>query len=718
MKKGKNSVKGEASSSPGSGNYVGAINPEVSPGSMMKYTDVKAVSAITARRHIEITPKYGGKYGPSDSFLRIEMPTVDKADPESIYFAADLIIRVGAESSQCWQDENGVSYGSIARVPHFTGAATALGNGGTAPYGIPSDTVERFVPVLNGGFGRQLNSSFNSHPENAPHPLCVYDTEKVSRDGIASSFALSSATGTDFYGNVSKDVLTVRETGPEQFSWHASRILNRYLFPPIGAGTYIVPCNGVQKMFRRIRLLQGSIVIEDIQNYNYLYAILCKSTANNAWRDTIGFMTEGLRNEYDWNQFLAAAVHSSFQAPTYSGPDIKSPPVGKRYAFRPHLGLLNCQKFWPTDLMGQFTFEFYFDDPRNFLISSVFRTRAKTERDKNDHNAANLEVGTREADNNSLQYFKTCFPNATYELQNIRMHVDFVVPVESYNQSLLDAVQSRGIEIAYDTYIAHERQINTWSGNVHVDFQERSVSIKGMYGVAVTNDNVNNIRCEMAAFSNIGLQSYQWKIGSEYMPAQPISLDHPGKGYGAVEAYVEKLRGFNQMNNLLASGLDNVFNFTKRSPVYDSNYGNGIVTTEDTPESVYRLVKHGKSHSFIFSLQLEKMITFLSGFNALSSNVNIELIMTLAQGGTAAHHAGQFYVMPCYGLAGGQTGENDDPDKALRNTLENASLLGDPFGTYGEMISNEPPTYTNLYFFAHVDALLVLKDVGAIEIRK
>jgi hypothetical protein len=661
-------MSGEAKSESNQNNSVGAVDPNPTAHSQLRYDHEKAVGLIQARREVKITPKYGGEFAPGD-ILRIEIPTVDMLDPENFCISFDLRIRSGTNAYQLAKDDN-------THWRYVTNSAATANADFTTNSGLSGDnahthqvTVTSVTDPLLGQTTLVKNEPTATTPPSAP---IISD----QRYGIADG-NLTTVDGFDF----------------PTFENRAN--MQKRVYNPYGAGTFLTTSSGVQKMFTRVVLKQGSITVEDKQRYNHLYSTLIKSHCPEQYRKTSGFYNEGIREEGNQDQFMTSCVWSSYTQ-------------GRRYVIRPLLGLFDAGKALPTSLAGQFTLEFYFTPPEDFLISSVFPDKQPALETADKKNAMNKVFQT------PTKTYKS-FPNPTYSIHNVRAHCPFFVPEEGYTEKLMSKVQSGGLEIHYDTYTTHERTIqNSWAGAGHMNFQDRSVSLKGGFLVFVKDNDVNDTSTDLGIYSSMGMEHYQWKIGSEYIPPQEVLNEDPGVGVGSNEAYVMFEKLLNRFGEIRAGGETDYFNFSRRiheAGASDVGIKDSNDILNDVPDAVYKRRRYAQDSHHIFPLQLEKVPGYISGYNALASNTDIEFLYRLDGKGSAAKNSGEMYVQPVLKPLYDKDGAPLTKEVILKRTL------GDPYGTYGDLVKKATPTSFQMYFFAHKDVLFVLKDLGAVEIR-
>lgn len=466
---------------------------------------------------------------------------------------------------------------------------------------------------------------------------------------------------------------------------------------------------GIQCIFNRVRLLAGSVVLEDIQDYNVLYRMMLEATTSKQWRETDGFHNEGvydpeddyqMRTNYNW--------HSDF---TVNG----APNQGHFYSIRPLLGLFSAGKYIPLKYMGQLTLELYLEQPGDCLWSStvvppgtfagndildtvarqywplifpptstpqlssaypsreMIVTRGAATIPDPATGVVTASVSPRTLPIADESLMKVAYPNATYRVHDVRMHLSFVHPIESYDQSMMRQIEQGGISIYHATWSTHTRQI-PGPDRTTLSFQERALSVKGAFAVMRNSPDIRAIDTDLYFPAN-GIQSYQWKIGSEYIPAQPVSCVNGGS-----RALAELRKGLG---------------------IYDNQQMLNKITEDsflpvDHPHQLdtFDRREHKRMTSlpcnFIMALDLEKSPGQASGFDSAASSVDIELNLVLKDHkslvGQTVDTTGQDAVQTLQRFKGASSFSKFQPCKRLvrmpywdRYSMINASLSGFSF---------------------------------------
>jgi len=183
---------------------------------------------------------------------------------------------------------------------------------------------------------------------------------------------------------------------------------------------------GIASCFHRIRILSGSTVLEDLLDYPTLYRLATEMTSSSDHRDHSHLLLEGVGDAKNEDHKRIRRSNNS----------------GKIFVTRLLSGILQSGKYLPLHLMGALTIEIYMARNTEALLSSV----------KAD--------GLAE------------YPAAKYEISDVFAECQFVKFSDDYEQSMLQHVQTNGLQIHFSSFDQHSRNLNSFSsGNVDVQFR-------------------------------------------------------------------------------------------------------------------------------------------------------------------------------------------------------------------------------------------------------
>ena len=361
--------------------------------------------------------------------------------------------------------------------------------------------------------------------------------------------------------------------------------------------------NGVQHCIHRIKLLQGSRVIEDIQEYGQLAHLLHVATIPEDYKEEI-LQKEGFAYTDDFEGFDERKKQPS-------------KPEGHMYELEFYLGLFRTGKLLPTKYMGQLTLELYLEQNAVCLLSS--QSRAATA-------SPPTEVWAV-ADGETTDY-----PNLSYEISDVFAQCHFAVPIDEYDRAALAQIEAGSFEIHYDTFRTHTRQTNAVNRQT-ISIQEKALSVKNVFTIMRNQVGLNSLIYDTHLARN-ACTEYQWKIGNEYFPAQPVKVAD-----GGVRALTQLREALGGTSDMLQNGQMTHYNYAPTQRISDTEATFPVkLTNANNFENIYRndrkIWQEVKNHQsmpnhFIIGQSFEKSQGQLSGFNTVQSQVDIELILQL-----------------------------------------------------------------------------------------
>jgi len=191
----------------------------------------------------------------------------------------------------------------------------------------------------------------------------------------------------------------------------------------------------------------------------------------------------------------------------------------------------------------------------------------------------------------------------TYQWSNVNFLAEMLEFDSSYDEAFFGGLQAGGVPIKFDTFHYHSFSM---SGAYNViQIHERARSVKAAYAVVRDTSSLTTAFDSDKFFFNLAeswtttsgvvtnagrgqIQQFQWRIGGRYYPAQPVRTI-----YGAAEALIE-----------LQKALDTLGDYTR---------SNSLVPRRWTTNN------GGIPHSFIMAAPFENQDVFpdtISGINA------------------------------------------------------------------------------------------------------
>jgi len=362
--------------------------------------------------------------------------------------------------------------------------------------------------------------------------------------------------------------------------------------------------NNIQSIFQRVRLLYGSTVLEDLNNYNVIVRNLTEWTANSAHgtmdQSTINEGIGGIVFAYPNTTIVSPPMPATYQASVlrdnlicvnvrqryihgaqlttttagiyygagYLGHSDTPPghvattgytPITRRYQINLALGLFTQEKLIPTKyLASQLAIELTLEQSQ-FCIYS---------------NASSLTGSV--------------FVNkpATYGVGNVILLPEVLEFDVSYDAMFLKGLQEGGVPIKFSTWNTYTFSTSEQS-NVNLNISERQRSVKAIYVVqrrAQPKIGADNGACffDTSIDGLSTLRQYQYRIGARYFPGQPVECSSSvggSKSNGGAEAWLE-----------LAKALNIVGDYRLSTPVNTSRWAlqnaGGVLQENDFDTSV------------------------------------------------------------------------------------------------------------------------------------
>lgn len=271
--------------------------------------------------------------------------------------------------------------------------------------------------------------------------------------------------------------------------------------------------NNVQSMFRRVRILYGSLVLEDIQDYNILVRMLTEVTVGDDYNNKLGRVAEGLgnwrerfRDNRSWIKADTAGVPSEY----------------RRFNVNLASGLLTSRKLIPLKWMAsQLRIEIELAPPHTCF---AFQT----------------PTGSPS-------------PAWTYQVEDVAFLAEVIEFDQTYDAAFYKGLQSGGVPIQFASWRSYPFS-STGNSSQYV-VAERARSIKAAFAVQVstvlngTSPTAAAWEADSHAFPRGGITEFQWRVGSRYFPAQAVKAD----GFAA-EAYIELQKALNILGNYEVGG--------------------------------------------------------------------------------------------------------------------------------------------------------------------
>lgn len=281
---------------------------------------------------------------------------------------------------------------------------------------------------------------------------------------------------------------------------------------PTGTAAGVGPYTRLQKqgahcLFKRLRILYGSLVLEDIQEYSTLVRIFTEAGIQEDYLKSHGGLIDGM-----WS--TAAEGNSQVALAT-----------AKTYCLNLLSGLLTCKKLIPLKWMAaQLAIEITLAPAAEALIS----------------NATNLN----------------------YSVGNVNFIAEMLEFDSTYDSAFYAGLTNGGVPLKFASW--HYHIANLSGGTDAIQIHERSRSVKAGYAVTrqntvATTTDANIFFNSLSAYATVDgaiteaavgegddsiIQEFQWRVGGRYYPSQPVACTK-----GGAEAVVELLKALNVLGD-------------------------------------------------------------------------------------------------------------------------------------------------------------------------
>lgn len=368
--------------------------------------------------------------------------------------------------------------------------------------------------------------------------------------------------------------------------------------------------NNIHTMFRRLRVVYGSLVIEDIQNYGTLVRMLSNVAVGEDYQNRAGAITEGMGSDARraglFNLSNPASGGSkagdattagvvNYQAakgdvygvwgtgdPSSAGNFTVTGSAVQTRTFTLNLasGLLTQQKLIPLKwLANQLTIELEVESPEAFCVQGF--TAAANQ--LNDSSAVAAFSGSF-IPRAYIQTNKALTGGAdgvnptdgsvtiTYDLTNIYFNAEILEFDSTYDAAFYQGMLQGGIPLKFASWHGHQHALQNANTQV-LTIQERSRSIKSAFSVIRDRNDISAgtyrtdpywfhaATAEMnstteALQTGSWIDEFQWRVGGRYFPSQPVKCNR-----GGAEPLIELQKALNVIGDYSVGSLINAENW-------------------------------------------------------------------------------------------------------------------------------------------------------------
>ncbi len=302
---------------------------------------------------------------------------------------------------------------------------------------------------------------------------------------------------------------------------------------------------GAHCHFSRLRVLYGSLVLEDIQEYDALVRMLYEAAVQRDYGSSHGQILDGMtsatpKDHGSTSNSAGLGAGPSLRPVSSAGAIAQSLYMpGRKRTFCLNLlsGLLTQKKLIPLKWMAsQLVIELTVNNELAALVGT-----------------SGTPGGNPIAAPSSLKY----------KLSDVNFIAELLEFDSAFDTAFWGGLQQMGVPLKFSSWHFHSFPMS--GGNQTFQIHERSRSVKAAFAVARTTRTASAAYDSNRFFSDLGatytatgaltrsnpapIESFQFRVGGRYYPAQPVRCL-----YGASEAYIE-----------LGKAIDNLGDYTRGS---------------------------------------------------------------------------------------------------------------------------------------------------------
>ena len=436
--------------------------------------------------------------------------------------------------------------------------------------------------------------------------------------------------------------------------------------------------HGVQSLFDRVKIIFGSTVVEDIQEANELINLVFECTSDENYRKNYHFTAEGVYGLDDTRLFEKNIYDLSLTRPGLESLDDDYPAIGvdpvpddpddfydglpRDYNWTLNLsGLLSASKYLPLRYMGSMIIELYMAPNPEAIYSQ--------------------KIGENPT---SRLYHDRVF----YELTNVNAEADMCTFDESFEKAAMDTIEKEGLKIHFQSWNHHSRNIT--SANVSdLQISERSGSVRGLI-FCMKNSGDDQIVFIENQYHAHRLEEYQFRIGQEMFPSQPIKVGSTG-----ALSHLELRRFWGQIGVVQSTG-------TIHSDGYFKIWDEPVTpATKSVSSEVARAHRVAMPHQFMGAMSFLRSPSQLSGYNTVNANADIELKLRFNNKTLAGADFNISQFRPLTASA-------------------DADVMAEPAtdDTPNALVTSEPPKSVRVLFWTYLDSVLNIERIGSVSVSK
>lgn len=314
---------------------------------------------------------------------------------------------------------------------------------------------------------------------------------------------------------------------------------------------------GIQSIFRRCRILYGSLVLEDIQDYNILQRLFVESVLPSGSQLGTAGIYQGIgptkRQITIAGNVTPAPYHNSYTRYNYHSTGEDGSPANhgitvRRYAIPINSGLFQQQNLIPLKFMAsQLSIELEIADAVDCCICTLGSGGSEVI-----PSSLTVQVGLPELVSELLE-FDSDFDQAIFDVMDTGLPIYFQswhVTTQNVTPNLTVQlnVQESARSVRYALAVLLDDTFRTLTKDAH----HFVAGLAATQATAVATDSGGT-----SVTNQTAVESYQWRLGGTYYPSQPVSvmggstpsLTNVDANYSdpPVEAYAELMKVFGNL---------------------------------------------------------------------------------------------------------------------------------------------------------------------------
>ena len=481
------------------------------------------------KQTVKLVPKNGSEFDPQNKRIRIEFPSdgylnfqnsslkfdltlLKDGQPYGSMYAAAYAIREDSGILQIALPKSNILFGGYSTSKGFDdGAGNAIiASGYKLRFTLNSRTGEELfarVDETNPVSSDQISWTIGGTTNNDANNSFIINLAAVDRElrtvllgDQTSKFYIPSATVVDSDG------------------------VTRWAATLFAEPNVRLPKQGGHALIRRLRILYGGMVLEDIQEYSTLARIMYDTTVAQEYMAGAGTLLEGTFHPSQREEsVLADPIYET--TTTSNAAPVPTNSSTRQIILNCMSGILNSKKLFPLKWMAaQFAVEIELNEAARALIA-----------DKD--------------------------LNISYRLSNVSYISEILDFDSSFDYAFLTGLKSSGVPIKFSSWHWHTHNLQSLT---QAQIHERARSIKAAFSVIKDtivdkgvdydifyhdpNSAYSSSNGISQASTSADVAEYQYRVGGKYHPAQPVDCTN-----GSSEAYLELAKTINSLGDFTFS---------------------------------------------------------------------------------------------------------------------------------------------------------------------